>query len=312
MLDPHGLYEIDTEVEVAAGLGPAARGTGPVLVNALRGLVDAGSTGELAIQHLLSLSPTSRLVTFDIDQLLDYRSKRPTMVFDSNAFSDYDAPLLAIDVAHDDEGTAFLVLHGSEPDVQWERFVAAVCSLIERFDVSLTVGAYGIPMGIPHTRAISSTAHATDSALIGGATSWFGRVRVPASVANLLELRLGQRGRDALSYAVHVPHYLAQAAFPPAAITALNSLEGASGLSLRVSDLAPAAAEAIAAIERQVGESPEVAEVVRGLEEQYDAFTRSSSRGNLLADAAPIPTADELGAEFERFLAQQGPESQQG
>ena len=308
MLDPRGLYEIDAEVEGASGLDAAASGTGPVLVNALRGLVDAGSTGALAVEHLLSTADTSRLVTFDIDQLLDYRSKRPTMVFDSNTFSDYDAPVLAIDVAHDAEGTAFLVLHGSEPDVQWERFVAAVCSLVERFGVSLTVGMYGIPMGIPHTRTMSATAHATDASLVGNATSWFGRVKVPASVANLLELRLGEIGRDAIGYAVHVPHYLAQSAYPPAAIVALNHVEAATGLSLDTEALVAAADEAREAIERQVEGSEEVAEVARGLEEQYDAFARSAGRGNLLADAAPMPTADELGAEFERFLAQQGPE----
>lgn len=36
MLDPHGLYEIDTEVEGASGLDAVTNGTGPVLVNALR------------------------------------------------------------------------------------------------------------------------------------------------------------------------------------------------------------------------------------------------------------------------------------
>ena len=41
----------------------------------------------------------------------------------------------------------FLLLHGVEPDVQWERYVAAVRQIVERFDVPLTVGVHGIPMG---------------------------------------------------------------------------------------------------------------------------------------------------------------------
>ena len=37
---------------------------------------------------------------------------------------------------------------------------------------------------------------------------------------------------------------------------------------------------------------------------KYDAFVRGR-QGNLLADqAGPLPTADELGAELERFLAE--------
>ena len=58
-------------------------------------------------------------------------------------------------------------------------------------------------------------------------------------------------------------------------------------------------------IERQVQGSEDVAAVVHALEEQYDAFTRSIGRTSLLAGSTDIPTADELGAEFERFLAQQ-------
>ena len=41
----------------------------------------------------------------------------------------------------------------------------------------------------------------------------FGTVQVPASWSALLELRLGESGHDALGFAVHVPHYLAQAEF---------------------------------------------------------------------------------------------------
>lgn len=311
MLDPRGLYEINTEVEASLGSRPShvlAEGaaTGPVLVSALRGFVDAGSVGATAVEHLLGLGETTRLVTFDADQLVDYRSKRPTMVFDTSTWSEYSAPIIAIDLAHDTEGTPFLVLHGNEPDLQWERFVGAVLDLVDRLDVSMTIGMYGIPMGIPHTRPLSVTPHASRDALITDASPWFGRVTVPATVANLLELRLGERGRDSLGYAVHVPHYLAQSVYPPAAIIALTKVEAVTGLDLRVTDLDEAALEARAEVVRQVEQSPEIAEVVRGLEEQYDAFTRSAERQNLLADSAPIPTADELGAEFERFLAQLG------
>jgi hypothetical protein len=59
-----------------------------------------------------------------------------------------------------------------------------------------------------------------------------------------------------------------------------------------------------AEIAEQVAENPEVAEVVAGLEQQYDAFSRGQDDGALpLAEERDLPTAEELGAEFERFLA---------
>jgi hypothetical protein len=103
---------------------------------------------------------------------------------------------------------------------------------------------------------------------------------------------------------VHVPHYLAQAAYPAAAVTLLESLERATGLVLPGDALREAARRTDLEIARQVEGSAEVTEVVEALEQQYDAFT--ANREGLLADESePMPTAEELGAQFERFLAEQ-------
>ena len=229
------------------------------------------------------------------------------MTFDQTTWASYAEPELVVDVVEDANGVPFLLLHGVEPDVQWERYVAAVRQIVERFDVSLTVGLHGIPMGIPHTRPLSVTAHATRPELVADHPSWFGTVQVPASASALLELRLGQSGHDALGFAVHVPHYLAQSAFPQASQAALQKIERATGLELSVESLdrRPPTRRCRRSSGRSTA-SEDVAAVVHALEEQYDAFTRSIGRTSLLAGSSDLPTADELGAEFERFLAQQG------
>ncbi len=304
MRDPSEIYTIDEDVARDLTLRAEA-GTGPVLLHLVRGFVDAGNAGQLAAEHLADRFETERLATFDVDALLDYRSRRPTMVFDSTTWAEYDEPYLAVDVVRDGESVPFLLLHGTEPDVQWERYVAAVREIVERFRVPLSVGVHGVPMGVPHTRPLGVTAHATRPELVADHTSWFGRVQVPASASALLEHRLGRWGHDAMGFAVHVPHYLAQSAYPQASLVALQQVERATGLDLDATALESAAADATAEIERQVEASEEIAAVVHALEEQYDSFSRAIGRTNLLAEQAEIPTADELGAEFERFLAQQ-------
>ncbi|WP_309134783.1 PAC2 family protein [Cellulomonas sp.] len=310
MLDPRGIYDVD--VDLAERLDArTAGGTGPVLLHAVRGFVDAGQAGQVAVEHLTSTGTAERLVTFDVDQLVDYRSRRPVMTFDGDGWSDYAAPELVVDLFEDAAGVPFLLLHGVEPDVQWERWVAAVRQVVERFDVPLVVGVHGIPMGVPHTRPVSLTAHATRPELVADHTSFFGTVQVPASASALLELRLGEQGHDAIGFAVHVPHYLAQSPYPAAGLAALRQVERATGLDLRAAALEPAAEDAMREVERQVAQSPEVAAVVEALEEQYDAFTRSIGRTSLLAQTTDLPTAEEIGAELERFLAEQadgGPE----
>ncbi len=307
MRDPNLIYEVDEDV--AAELQQSSEelaGVGPVLLHVVSGFVDAGGAGQVATDHLRETFGSRRLATFDVDQLIDYRSRRPMMVFDSTTWSSYAEPELVLDVVSDAAGRQFLLLHGAEPDIQWERYAAAVRQLVERFDVPLTIGINGIPMGIPHTRPLSFTAHATRAELVADHVSWLGTVQVPASVASLVELRLGQSGHDAMGFAIHVPHYLAQSSYPQASITALQAVERATGLELDVKALERPAADALAEIERQVEASSEVGAVVRALEQQYDAFTDGRARSNLLSDTSEIPTADEIGAEFERFLAQQG------
>jgi hypothetical protein len=54
-----------------------------------------------------------------------------------------------------------------------------------------------------------------------------------------------------------------------------------------------------------VAGAEEVAAHVRALEEQYDVLIQSRQESSLLGDLSSLPTADELGAELERFLAEQ-------
>lgn len=294
--DPHELYEFASEPPEDLGE--------PVLIQALTGFVDAGSATRIARDHLLARSDSTVLVRFDLDQLLDYRSRRPTMLFVEDHWESYDEETLAIHLLRDEFRTPYLMLAGPEPDLYWERFIAAVISLVERFRVRLTVGLTAIPMAVPHTRPLGVTAHGTRRDLIADHQPWLQQVQVPASAGNLLEYRLGKAGRDAIGFAVHVPHYLAQSEYPAAAETMLTEVSRATGLSLPIADLHQAAEQVRAAVDTQVTRAAEIAAHVRNLEEQYDALMRTRQNRSLL-DFADLPTADELGAELEKFLAEQ-------
>lgn len=296
MLEPQGLFEVESDL-------PAL--DKPVLVEALDGFIDAGGAKRLAIGQLLAGPDTRVVARFDVDQLFDYRARRPAMTFERDHWESYDDPQLAIHAAKDGNGVPFLVLAGMEPDVQWERFAAAVQLLIEQFGVRLTIGLGAIPMAVPHTRPLGVIVHGSRSELLSGREPWVDVVQVPASAGHLLEYRLGKAGHDAMGFAVHVPHYLSQTDYPTAAVRLLEAIATASDLALPAQGLAEDARNTQEAIDGQVAQSPEVAEVVRGLENQYDLVI--AGRENLLASGAPIPTADELGAQFEHFLAQQTP-----
>ena len=130
-------------------------------------------------------------------------------------------------------------------------------------------------------------------------------VQVPSSAGHLLEYRLGQAGHDAAGFAVAVPHYLADASYPAAAVSLLGSVAGISGLSLAMAPLEASALEVRTQVDAQVEGAEEVTAVVRALEVQYDAYLAGAQRSLLAEMGGSLPTAEELGDELERYLAQQ-------
>ncbi len=290
MMDPRELYTVHEDV--LAGLA----GHRPVLVHQLDGFVDAGQAGRLLTANLIEQLDSEVVAVFDHDQLHDYRSRRPAMIFDTNQWRSYADLQLRLLKMTDEQGEVFLLFSGPEPDVQWERLAAALIGLIEQLDVRLTVTLHGIPMAVPHSRPITATAHATDPELVQGYRSWIDRVEVPASFTGLLEYRLGQLDRKAMGFAAHVPHYLAQAAFPAAGLALTRQLSQATGLAIPLEALEEASASNLTDINTEMAQSAEVQELVATLEQQYDAMAADTSQ--------QVPSADEIGAEFERFLAE--------
>ena len=102
---------------------------------------------------------------------------------------------------------------------------------------------------------------------------------------------------------VHVPHYLGQSEYADAALLGLERVRAATGLDLDLRELAATAGLNRAEITRQMEESDEITAVVRALEQQYDTFLEGRRQPSLLAtDLTDLPTADEIGADFEAFL----------
>jgi hypothetical protein len=304
LLEPRDLYELDPDGVAAV---EAADSDGLVLLYHHDGFIDAGDTGEQLVTELLSRLDHQLVARFDVDRLLDYRARRPLMTFHRDHWTDYETPELALYLTHDTTGTPFLLLAGPEPDVLWERFTAAVAELVERFGVRLAISFHGIPMGVPHTRPVGLTPHGNRVDLLPGHRRWFDEAQVPGSVDALLELRLIEAGHDVLGVAAHIPHYLARSGYPAASLVVLDAVTAATGLALPqvATALREEARTVRTEIERQISEGDgELVTVVRGLEAQYDALAGAGGRESLIAESADLPSADDLAAEFERFLAE--------
>lgn len=301
MLDPTALYLSDPAL-----LGdPRLRGL-PMIVS-LSGYVEAGHLAAQIEAVILESMPHETVARFDLDQLYDYRSRRPKVTFNKDHFEDWEAPELTLRVVTDGLGRHFLLLTGPEPDMQWERFASAVSGLAQRLDVQLVALVSGIPMPVPHTRPVLVTAHGPRADLLpamGGEKPVF---EISAAAAHLLELRLQDKGIDHVGLSVHVPQYLAESYLPQTAVAALEHLSAVTGRTLPTDELREASRAVIAQINQQASSSPEVQSVIQSMEQRYDDVVDASARRSILAgpNQQDLPDADELGAAAEAFLAAQ-------
>jgi predicted ATP-grasp superfamily ATP-dependent carboligase len=304
---PEELVELLPEAEPflarEAAVTEAGHRRGLVLVHDLAGDFDAASAGALAGAHLLAALPHEVIARFDADSLVDYRAHRPRVTFSGDRYESFAAPELLLYALEDDAGEPFLLLHGTEPDFAWERFVAAVGVLVERLGVTSVVALQAIPMPVPHTRPVTVTAHATRRSLIAEYPVYWGEMRIPGTVTALLELRMGEAGVDAYGVAAHVPHYLAQTTFPAASLTLLEHLSRLTGLHLPTEALREAAEAHRSEVDAQIARSPENTAVVAALEQRFDQFTAAREGSDLLSEVGEVPSGEEIGAELERYLA---------
>ncbi|MFV0406526.1 MAG: PAC2 family protein [Propioniciclava sp.] len=270
------------------------------LVMTLGSYADAGHTQRQLDSQLLHHLPNRLLGTFDIDQLIDYTDNRPEITFDKNHFTDYTPPEIALHQVTDTNGQDFLLLQGPEPALQWERMAAAVAHLIEQLDVSQTVLVQTMPSPAPHTRPVVVSRYASDPALVDDSPV-LGTFSLRASFSGLLTFRLGETGHPVHGLLAHVPHYLTETDFPPAATAMISAIQDSTSLRLPFDGLEPASAQVRRAIDAQVESNAELTQLISTMEEQYDNFTEAN--GLVPPTEQQLPNADEIGARFEDFLA---------
>ncbi len=296
MRDPGDLYELTADADsVPEGLH---------LVAGLTGFADAGGAVSQFTEYLLGTLDQKVVANFDADLLLDYRARRPIIYFDQDHLTDYQPPALRLYLAHDELGQPFLLLAGFEPDFRWEQFTAAVLALVHRFKVASTTWVHAIPMPVPHTRPIGVTVSGNRSDLIESMSVWRPHTQVPANALHLVEFRLQESGASTVGYVLLIPHYLADTEFPSAALSALESTSASTGLIFPTDRLREQNREFVAKIDEQVGDNPELAKLVGTLEQRYDTYMEGNTlRSPLTDEDGELPTADEIAAELEKFLA---------
>jgi proteasome assembly chaperone (PAC2) family protein len=292
----------------------------PAMVCAFEGWNDAGDAASTAVSFVGRALSAERFAHIDTEEFYDFQANRPRIrLAEREGRREIEWPSVEIYEAHLPEPRRDLVLvQGVEPSLRWRSFGALIVELAEALGVEMVITLGALLADVPHTRPVGMTGFASDPVLMErmGAhrpSDYEG----PTGIVGVLHSMSTDAGLPSMSLWASIPHYVAAAPSPKAALALVRRLEGIVGISLDTADLE----EATVGYERQVGlavsSNPEVQAFVDRLEQEEDEDEdgRADADGDgedgridlpLLLD--DLPSGDLLASEFQRFLRQHGDE----
>ena len=281
---------------------------GRTLLVTLGAFSDAGNAQALVDDHLLNTLPSRVVGRLDMDQVYDYAGRRPEVTLELDHFEDYDRPEILLHEVTDPDGEVFFLLTGPEPSFQWERVATALRIVVEQLGIERTLVLQGFPAPVPHTRELPVTRFAGDPDSINVRRTMPGTFRLRAPFTALLTLRLADSGHDVVGLVAHVPQYLHELSYPDAAIALLRAVDQEHGPRIPFDALEAQAQPVRESVAAQVEAAEQLQEMVAGLEQRYDRMITSGA-------GTEVPTADDIAAEVEEYLAGFGeadPEQEEG
>jgi predicted ATP-grasp superfamily ATP-dependent carboligase len=273
----------------------------PAMVCAFQGWNDAGDAASGAVSFLASALDARRFARIDSEEFYDFQANRPCVQFNDHNEREIVWPTVEVFEAPAPRAPRDLVLvQGVEPSMRWRAFSAHIVDLAEALGVQVVVSLGALLGDVPHTRPVAMSGHASDPSLMERLGMQGSTYEGPTGIVGVLHNACAKAGLPSASLWAGVPHYVAAAANPKAALALVRRVEGLIGVSVDVSELESAAAD----YERQVGlavqSDPDIQAFVERLEQAAESDEEVAHD--------EVPSGDMLAREFQRFLRQRGSE----
>jgi len=276
----------------------------PVLVCAFNGWNDAGEAASAALGLILGDFGGNEVADIDSEEFFDFTAVRPTIRLVDGRTRVVDWPSNTFHAAHVPAAERdLLLMRGTEPSLRWRTFSEAVIHVAEEMGVELVVTLGALLADVPHTRPVSVTGFASDDSLVADLGFQRSSYEGPTGVVGALHHACQQHGMPSASLWASVPHYVAAAPNPKAALALIRGFEGLVGLAVDAAPLEEAAAEYERQVNDAVASDPDVKAFVEQLEERMDDV-----QGDALSPDR-LPSADSIARDFQRYLKQRGPEA---
>jgi predicted ATP-grasp superfamily ATP-dependent carboligase len=270
----------------------------PALVCAFQGWNDAGDAASSAVSFLARSLDARPFARVDSEEFFDFQANRPTIRLGEQDKREISWPSVEIFEARAPRASRDLVLvQGIEPSLRWRTFCALMVDLAEALGVQVVLSLGALLGDVPHTRPVSMTGHTSDASLSERLGIQPSSYEGPTGIVGALHAACANAGLPSASLWAAVPHYVAAATNPKAALALLRRLEVLIGVSIDVSELESAAVD----YERQVGLAVQSDPDIQAFVERLEQATENEPE-----PTEDVPSGDILAREFQRFLRQRG------
>lgn len=274
----------------------------PLLVCAFKGWNDAGEAASAALGFLIESFGAEEVAAIDPEEFFDFSETRPTVTFSGGQARVIEWPELAFHAAAVTGSERDLVLlAGPEPSLRWRTFTRTIIEAAHELGAREMVTLGALLADVPHTRPTHITGLASDDSLIERLGFERSSYEGPTGIVGVLHDAFAKADLKSSSLWASVPHYVAAAPNPKAALALVRKFEGLARMAVDASALEEAAEDYERQVSAAVASDPDVKAFVERLEQSADESEE-------LSPPQRIPSADAIARDFQRFLRQRGPE----
>jgi proteasome assembly chaperone (PAC2) family protein len=273
----------------------------PALVCAFTGWNDAGDAASAALSFVGTSLGATRFAQIDPEEFFDFQATRPRIRLTEGRTREITWPAVEIYEARIPRAPRDLILlQGPEPSMRWRTFCRLIVDLAEALGTQMVVTLGALLADVPHSRPVNVTGLASDDSLVERLGLSSASYEGPTGIVGVLHSACAEAGMPSASLWASVPHYVAAAPNPKAALAIVRRLEGLVGVSVDAGELETAAADYERQVSLAVQSDPDVQAFVERLEQAAE------EEGPDL-DPSDLPSGDVIAREFQRFLRQRGP-----
>ena len=270
--------------------------TRPVLVVAFKGLFDASGSATSALEWLMEKSESENIGEIDSETFFDFTQERPLISFDKNGERPLTWPKNKIvTIKTNGNERDLLAISGIEPHLRWRTFSKLLIEIVNKSNAE-SVLTLGSMVGMtPHSRPLTVTGSSTNPELAERLHLQKPSYQGPTGIVGVLHDALDRSKIPVISLRVSVPHYVPDSPNPKATRALLRRFEQVTGVTTEYEELDGPAADWQKQVDAAVASDDEITAYVTRLETAIDE------------DENLLPSGDDLAAEFEAFLREQGP-----